>query len=68
MLSYAIEGHVIQVPLDGVSAGIQLLYTLLAFVWGKDKRIAKILKQFDFKFFDANNIQVYPPLKKNVKK
>jgi hypothetical protein len=68
IMSYAIEGHVIQVPLDSVGAGIQLFYTLLAFVWGQDKKIAKILKQFDFKFLDANNVQIYPPLKKNAKK
>jgi hypothetical protein len=66
-MSYAIEGHVIEIPLDNVSAAIGLFYTLLAFVWSKDKAVAKILKQFDFKFFDANRKQIYPPIKKNVK-
>jgi hypothetical protein len=59
-LSYAIEGHVINVPLDSAGAAITLFYTLLAFVWGNDKKVAKILKQFDFKFFDANQNQIYP--------
>jgi|SRR5665213_206444 len=67
-LSYAIEGHVINVPLDNVGAAITLFYTLLSLVWGKDKKIAKILKKFDFKFFDANKNQIYPPLKKNARK
>lgn len=65
IMSYAIEGHVINVPVDDAGAAIQLFYTLLAFVWSKDKKVAKILKQFDFKFFDANNVQIYPA--KNVK-
>lgn len=67
-LSYAIDGHVINVPLDNVGAAITLFYTLLSFVWSKDKKVAKILKQFDFKFFDANKNQIYPLLKKNARK
>lgn len=69
MLSYAINGHVVQVPAnDEHGAAIMLFYTLLAFVWGKDKNVAKILKQFDFKFFDANKKQVYPPVNAKTKK
>lgn len=67
-LSYAIEGHVINVPLDNVNAAIMLFYTLLSLVWSKDKKVAKILKQFDFKFFDANNVQLYPKVKRNGRK
>jgi hypothetical protein len=67
-LSYAIEGHVINVPLDSAGAAITLFYTLLALVWGKDKKVAKILKQFDFKFFDANKNQIYPKAKKRAGK
>lgn len=68
-MSYVINDHVVQVPLnDEIGAAVTLFYTLLAFVWGKDKQIAKILKQFNFKFFDINQVQVYPPLKKDVKK
>ena len=63
-MSYAIEGHVIEVPLDSTGAAIQMFYTLLAFVWGKDKKVAKILKQFDFKFYDVNGVMIYPAKKK----
>lgn len=66
-LSYAIEGHVIAVPLDSAGAAIQLFYTLLAFVWSTDKKVAKILKQFDFKFYDANGKQIYPKVKSGKK-
>jgi hypothetical protein len=66
-MSYAIDGHVITVPLDDVGAAVMLFYTLLAFVWSKDKKIAKILKQFNFRFMDANGVQLYPPVK-NAKK
>lgn len=67
-LSYAIEGHVINVPTDSVGAAIGLFYTLLTFVWSKDKKVAKILQQFDFKFYDANKQQVFPKVKRNGRK
>lgn len=63
-LSYAIEGHVINVPTNELGAAVVLFYTLLSLVWSKDKKIAKILKQIDFKFFDANKVQIYPKGKK----
>lgn len=64
LMSYAIDGHVITVPTDSVGAAISMFYTLVAFVWSKDKKVAKILKQFDFKFLDSNGSQVYPIVKK----
>jgi hypothetical protein len=67
-ISYAIEGHVINVPVDDVGAAISMFYTLLAFVWSKDKNVAKILKQFEFKFYDSNKNQVYPKGGKRAKK
>ena len=68
-ISYAIDGHVISVPADQVGAAIAMFYTLLALVWSKDKKVAKILKQFGFEFFDSNKKQIYPPLrKKNARK
>lgn len=62
-MSYAIDGHVINVPKEDVGAAIMMFYTLVALVWSKDKHVAKILKQFNFKFFDANQNQIYPPVK-----
>lgn len=67
-MSYAIDGHVINVPVDEVGAAISMFYTLLAFVWSKDKNVAKILKQFEFKFYDSNKNQVYPKVGKRAKK
>ncbi|MGH7974918.1 MAG: hypothetical protein ACREBR_05285 [bacterium] len=66
-ISYAINGHVINVPTDEAGAAIMMFYTLLTFVWSKDKDVAKILKQFDFKFFDSNKQQIYPKLKRGKK-
>jgi len=67
-MSYAIDGHVINVPVDEVGAAISMFYTLLAFVWSKDKNVAKILKQFEFKFYDSNKKQIYPKVGKSAKK
>lgn len=67
-MSYAIDGHVINLPMDRTGAGIELFYMLLAFVWSRDKNVAKILKKVDFKFYDANNVQIFPKLKKNARK
>lgn len=63
----AVNGQVIKVALDPTSGAVTMLLYLLATVWSKDKKVAKILKQFNFHFFDANNEQIYPPVK-NAKK
>lgn len=60
----AVNGKVIKVALNPTDGAVTMLLYLLATVWSKDKKIAKILKQFNFHFFDANNEQIYPPLKK----
>jgi len=66
-VSVAVDGKVIKVALNPTEGAVTMLLYLLATVWSKDKKIAKILKQFNFHFFDANNVQIYPPLK-NVKR
>lgn len=64
----AVDGKVIKVALNPTDGAVTMLLYLLATVWSKDKKIAKILKQFNFHFFDANNEQIYPPVKKNAKR
>lgn len=59
----AVNGQVIKVSLNPTDGAVTMLLYLLATVWSKDKKIAKILKQFNFHFFDANNVQIYPPVK-----
>ncbi len=67
-VSVAVDGKVIKVAINPTDGAVTMLLYLLATVWSKDKKIAKVLKQFNFHFFDANNMQIYPPLKKNVKR
>lgn len=59
-VSVAVNGQVVKVALDPTQGAVTMLLYLLATVWSKDKKIAKILKQFNFHFFDANNKQIYP--------
>jgi len=65
-VSLAVDGHVIEVPINPTDGAVMMLLYLLATVWSKDKKVAKVLKQFKFEFFDANGTKIYP--KKNVKK
>src|ERR1035437_6631573 len=65
-MSYAIKGHVITIPTDEVGHAIMMFYTLLALVWSADKKVAKILKQFEFKFYDVNRKQIYPKVTKHA--
>jgi len=67
-ISLAVDGHVIRVSYEPTEGAVTMLLYLLAKVWSKDKKIAKVLKQFNFHFFDENNIQIYPPVKKNARK
>jgi len=62
-ISLAIDGHVIKVDRDPTNGAVTMLLYLLATVWSKDKKVAKVLKQFNFHFFDENNIQLYPKVK-----
>ena len=63
-VSLAVDGYVIKIPSDATKAAIVMFMYLLATVWSKDKKVAKILKQFNFQMFDANNVRIYPKGKK----
>lgn len=60
----AVDGFVLNVPHDPYQAGILLFSYLLAKVWGKDPKVAKVLKQFNFNMQDINGEAIYPPKKK----
>jgi hypothetical protein len=66
-LSLAVDGNVIKVPADATKGAVVMFMYILAVELSKNKRIAKILKQFNFTMFDANNVQIYPPKKKGKK-
>lgn len=66
-VSLAVDGHVIKIALDPTEGAVTMLLYLLATVFSKDKKIAKILKQFNFAFYDQNGVQLYPKVKKNVR-
>jgi hypothetical protein len=59
-VSLAVDGHVIKVSIDPTEGAVTMLLYLLATVFSKDKKVAKILKQFNFCFYDQNMIQLYP--------
>lgn len=63
-ISLAVDGNVIKVPADATKGAVVMFMYVLAAVLSKDKRIAKILKQFNFTMFDANNVQIYPKPKR----
>src|ERR1700688_2393095 len=67
-ISLAVDGHVIKVALDPTEGAVTMLLYILATISSKDKKIAKVLKQFNFHFFDENNIQLYPKVKKRDRK
>lgn len=66
-VSLAVDGHVIKVALNPTEGAVTMLLYLLATVFSKDKKVAKILKQFNFCFYDQNMVQLYPR-KKGAKK
>lgn len=63
----AIDNVAVKVSTDPYKAMQTLFAFLLATVWSKDKKIAKVLKAFNFSLQDANNRVIYP-LKKGKKK
>lgn len=66
--SLAVDGNVIKVAIDPTEGAVTMLLYLLATVFSKDKKVAKVLKQFNFHFFDQNGVQLYPKVKKNGRK
>jgi hypothetical protein len=67
-VTVAIDNVAIKVPVDSYKAAMTLFCYLLATVWSKDKKIAKILKSFNFSFSDANGAILYPKQKRGKKK
>jgi len=65
-VSLAVDGHVIKVALNPTEGAVTMLLYLLATVFSRDKKVAKVLKQFNFCFYDQNMVQLYP--KQNGKK
>lgn len=63
-ISLAVDGNVIKIPADATKGAVVMLMYILAMELSKNKKIAKILKQFNFTLFDANNVQIYPRKKK----
>ena len=67
-LTLAIDNVALKVSVDPYQGAMTLFCYLLAMVWSKDKRIAKILKSFNFSFSDANGAILYPKQKRGKKK
>jgi hypothetical protein len=67
-ITVAIDNVAIKVPVDSYKAAMTLFCYLLATVWSKDKKVAKILKSFNFSFSDANGAILYPKQKRGNKK
>ncbi len=59
-VTIAINNTAIKVSTDPYQGAMTLFAYLLATVWSKDKKIAKILKSFNFSFSDANGQLIYP--------
>jgi hypothetical protein len=59
-VTIAIDNVAIKVPVDPFQGAMTLFTYLLATVWSKDKRIAKVLKSFNFSFSDCNGTIIYP--------
>lgn len=62
-----VDGVAIKVSLDPYEGAMTLFAFLLSTVWAKDKKVAKVLKAFNFSFSDCNGEVLYPK-KKGKKK
>lgn len=67
-ITIAIDNVAIKVPTDPFQGAMTLFCYLLATVWSKDKRIAKVLKSFSFSFSDVNGQIIYPKQKRKNEK
>ena|SRR5579863_6123641 len=63
-VTIAIDNTAIKVSTDPFEGAMTLFAYLLATVWSKDKKVAKVLKSFNFSFADANGKIIYPKQKK----
>ena len=59
----AIDSIALKVPTDPWQASMVMIMFLLATVWSKDKKVAKVLKAFNFSLQDANGAIIYPKQK-----
>lgn len=66
-ITIAINNTAVKVSTDPYKGAMTLFAYLLATVWSKDKKVAKVLKSFNFSFSDANGQIIYPS-KKGKKK
>ena len=62
-----INNTALKVSKNPYEASLTMLLYLAATVWSKDKKVAKVLKAFNFSLQDCNGAILYPPQKK-VKK
>jgi len=66
-MTIAIDNVALKVPTDPWQASMTMLMFLTATVWSKDKKVAKVLKAFNFSLQDANGAILYPKQKKGKK-
>ena len=64
-MTIAIDNVALKVPTDPWQASMTMLMYLAATVWSKDKKVAKVLKAFNFSLQDANGAILYPKQKKS---
>jgi hypothetical protein len=62
-ITVAIDSVPLKVSTDPVEGAMTLFAYLLATVWSKDKKVAKVLKAFNFSLQDANGQIIYPKQK-----
>jgi hypothetical protein len=64
-MTIAINDVALKVPTDPWQASMTMLMYLAATVWAKDKKVAKVLKAFNFSLQDANGAILYPKQKQS---
>jgi hypothetical protein len=67
-ITIAINDVALKVPTDPWQASMVMIMYLAATVWSKDKKVAKVLKAFNFSLQDANGATLYPKQKRGKKK
>jgi hypothetical protein len=67
LTTIVINNTALKVSTDPYKASLSMLLYLAATVWSKDRKVAKVLKAFNFSLQDANGQILYPPQKKAKK-
>jgi hypothetical protein len=62
-----VNNTALKVSTNPYEASLTMLLYLAATVWSKDKKVAKVLKAFNFSLQDCNGAILYPPQKKAKK-